>query len=74
MRPHEKEENIEQWITNRFGQRLYQTFFKTYTEKVWGISCRDIQSDWAAQRIKGLSLKSVLHDAILRGNKKQVRR
>jgi len=73
MQPHEKEENLEEWITNRFGQRLYQTFFKTYTEKVWGIACRDIQSDWAAQRIKGLTLKSVLYDAIFRGNNNQVK-
>jgi protoporphyrinogen oxidase len=73
LRPHEKEKNLEQWITNRFGRRLYQTFFKTYTEKVWGISCREIQSDWAAQRIRGLTLKSVLYDAIFRGSKNQLK-
>ncbi len=48
--------NLEDWVTNQFGARLYQTFFKTYTEKVWGTSCRNISADWAAQRIKGLSL------------------
>ncbi|MEB3260290.1 MAG: NAD(P)/FAD-dependent oxidoreductase [Cyanobacteriota bacterium] len=48
--------NLEDWVTNQFGSRLYQTFFKTYTEKVWGTSCRNISADWAAQRIKGLSL------------------
>ena len=68
MRPQEKEDTLEQWLTNRFGHRLYQTFFKTYTEKVWGMSCSHIQADWAAQRIKGLSLRSVLYDAVLRGN------
>jgi protoporphyrinogen oxidase len=66
--PHEKEDTLEQWITNRFGRRLYETFFKTYTEKVWGISCGSIQADWAAQRIKGLSLRSVLYDALVGRN------
>ena len=50
------EENFEQWATNRFGDRLYQIFFKTYTEKVWGIPCTEIRAEWAAQRIQGLSL------------------
>jgi protoporphyrinogen oxidase len=68
IRPHTREDTIEQWITHRFGERLYRTFFKTYTEKVWGISCSEIQSDWAAQRIKGLSLRRVLYDAISGGN------
>jgi protoporphyrinogen oxidase len=54
--PHPVEENFEQWVTNRFGQRLYQIFFKTYTEKVWGIPCTEIRAEWAAQRIQGLSL------------------
>lgn len=67
--PIKQEENLEQWVTNRFGQRLYQTFFRTYTEKVWGIPCSSIQADWAAQRIKGLSLKSVIYDALVRGSK-----
>ncbi len=67
--PIKQEENLEQWVTNRFGQRLYQTFFRTYTEKVWGIPCSSIQADWATQRIKGLSLKSVLCDALVRGRK-----
>jgi protoporphyrinogen oxidase len=69
MRPHAKEENFEQWVTNRFGRRLFRTFFETYTEKVWGISCKEIRADWAAQRIKGLSLKSVLYDALVPGNR-----
>ncbi len=58
------EDNFEQWVTNRFGGRLYQTFFKTYTEKVWGISCTQIRADWAAQRIKGLSLRKAVIDAL----------
>ncbi|QPN64789.1 NAD(P)/FAD-dependent oxidoreductase [Synechococcus sp. CBW1004] len=48
--------NFEDWMTRKFGGRLYRMFFKSYTEKVWGIPCRDISADWAAQRIKGLSL------------------
>jgi protoporphyrinogen oxidase len=68
IRPHTQEDNFEQWVTNRFGRRLFRTFFETYTEKVWGISCKEIQADWAAQRIKGLSLKSVLYDALVGGN------
>jgi protoporphyrinogen oxidase len=67
-RPHHQEDTIEEWITHRFGERLYRTFFKTYTEKVWGIPCSEIRSDWAAQRIKGLSLRRVLYDAISGGN------
>ena len=54
--PYPQEENLEEWVTNRFGRQLYQIFFKTYTEKVWGIPCTEIRSEWAAQRIKGLSL------------------
>jgi protoporphyrinogen oxidase len=63
-RPEPEEETFEQWVTNRFGQRLYETFFKTYTEKVWGIPCRQIKADWAAQRIKGLSLATALANAL----------
>jgi len=50
--PSAEEENFEQWVTNRFGRRLYEIFFKTYTEKVWGMPCTEIRADWAAQRIK----------------------
>ncbi len=59
-----EEETFEQWVTNRFGKRLYQTFFQTYTEKVWGIPCHRIRADWAAQRIKGLSLKTAVFNAL----------
>lgn len=57
--------NFEDWVTNQFGKRLFRTFFKTYTEKVWGMSCRDISADWAAQRIKGLSLGSAIKNALI---------
>ncbi len=58
--PHRREETFEQWVTNRFGRRLFETFFKTYTEKVWGISCSELKAEWAAQRIKDLSLFTAL--------------
>ena len=64
MKPLPREDTFEEWVTNRFGKRLYQTFFKTYTEKVWGIPCSEIQADWAAQRIKGLTLISALREAV----------
>lgn len=66
--PHREEENLEQWVTNRFGARLYQHFFKTYTEKVWGISCTEIRADWAAQRIKNLSLTKAVWNALTGAN------
>jgi protoporphyrinogen oxidase len=62
--PTPKEENLEEWVCNRFGKRLYQIFFKTYTEKVWGVPCTSIQAEWAAQRIKGLSLKTAVRNAL----------
>ena len=62
-RPYPVEENFEQWVTNRFGRRLYQAFFKTYTEKVWGIPCTEIRAEWAAQRIQGLSLARAVLNA-----------
>jgi len=63
--PHAEETNFEQWVANRFGERLYQIFFKTYTEKVWGIPCNEISADWAAQRIKNLSLREALRNALV---------
>src|SRR5437016_12728515 len=57
--------NFEDWVSNQFGKRLFNTFFKSYTEKVWGMSCREISADWAAQRIKGLSLGSAIKNALL---------
>lgn len=62
--PQPDENNFEQWVINRFGERLYRIFFKTYTEKVWGIACKEISADWAAQRIKNLSLKEAVRNAL----------
>ncbi|KKC33584.1 NAD(P)/FAD-dependent oxidoreductase [Devosia psychrophila] len=56
LRPYKNVVSFEQWVVNNFGRRLFQIFFKTYTEKVWGMDCNDISADWAAQRIKGLNL------------------
>jgi protoporphyrinogen oxidase len=64
--PEKSETTFEQWVTNRFGRRLYLTFFKTYTEKVWGIPCSEIMAEWAAQRIKGLSLLSAVKNALIK--------
>jgi protoporphyrinogen oxidase len=58
------EENFEQWVIRRFGARLYRTFFKAYTEKVWGIPCTEIRAEWAAQRIQGLSLWRAVRAAV----------
>src|SRR5262245_13614922 len=62
--PIHPEESFQDWVTNRFGDRLYRAFFKTYTEKVWGIPCTEIRADWAAQRIRGLSLARAVRHAI----------
>lgn len=60
--PIQPEITLEDFLINRFGNTLYKTFFKTYTEKVWGKNCSDLQAEWGHQRIKGLSLtKSILH-------------
>lgn len=64
--PYPQENTFEEWVSNRFGKRLFSIFFKTYTEKVWGIPCSSIQAEWAAQRIKGLSLKSAIINAVFK--------
>ena len=56
--------SFEDWVSNQFGRRLFGIFFKTYTEKVWGMSCKEISADWAAQRIKGLSLSTAIWNAL----------
>ncbi|HEY2713289.1 MAG TPA: NAD(P)/FAD-dependent oxidoreductase [Chthoniobacterales bacterium] len=56
--------NFEEWVSNQFGRRLFKTFFQSYTEKVWGMNCREISADWAAQRIKGLSLGGAIRNAL----------
>jgi protoporphyrinogen oxidase len=75
--PIKNPKNFEDWVTNQFGKRLFNIFFKTYTEKVWGTPCKEISADWAAQRIKGLSLSSAIKNAIFKpkntgGNKDKV--
>ncbi len=67
--PHPVEETFEHWVTNRFGKRLFETFFKTYTEKVWGIPCTELRAEWAAQRIQGLSLKTAVLNMFRRPDK-----
>ena len=57
--------SFQDWVTNEFGERLFDIFFKSYTEKVWGMSCREISADWAAQRIKGLNLATAVANALL---------
>ena len=63
-------DTLEAWITDRFGRVLFETFFKTYTEKLWGISCTELDADWAAQRIQGLTLWGAIRSALVgnRGN------
>jgi protoporphyrinogen oxidase len=62
------ERTFDAWVSNRFGRRLFEIFFKTYTEKVWGMPCSEISSAWAAQRIKNLDLKTAVSRALL-GNR-----
>jgi len=62
--PDKNPKSFHDWVANQFGERLFRIFFKTYTEKVWGMSCDEISADWAAQRIKGLSLSSALLAAL----------
>lgn len=69
LSPVKNPQNFEDWVTNQFGKRLFNIFFKTYTEKVWGIPCREISADWAAQRIKGLSLSSAIKNALIKPGK-----
>jgi protoporphyrinogen oxidase len=61
--PSAEERTLEQWVSNRFGRRLFEIFFKTYTEKVWGMPCSEISADWAAQRIKNLNLPKAIANA-----------
>ena len=66
-----KIDNFEDWVVDKFGRKLFNNFFKNYTEKVWGIDCKDIGSDWAAQRIKGLSLLTAVKFALFPNSKKR---
>lgn len=69
LAPERDERSFEAWVKNRFGSRLYEIFFKTYTEKVWGMPCSEISADWAAQRIKNLSLLEAVRAAWLGSGK-----
>ncbi len=69
LRPSAEAKSFEDWVAGRFGHRLYNIFFKTYTEKVWGIPCREISADWAAQRIKNLSLWEAVRNALFGSGK-----
>jgi protoporphyrinogen oxidase len=64
VRPPKDQSHFEGWVAARFGYRLYRIFFKTYTEKVWGMPATEIQADWAAQRIKNLSLGTAIRNAL----------
>ena len=73
VRPPKDQTNLEGWVAARFGFRLYRIFFKTYTEKVWGVPANTIQADWAAQRIKNLSLSKAVWNSILpKRNQKEI--
>lgn len=64
LKPIKDEKNLEDFLINRFGTELYNTFFKDYTEKVWGVPCEEIPADWGSQRIKGLSITKTLIHAV----------
>ena len=73
LRPPRDQSNYEAWLVARFGWRLYRTFFKTYTEKLWGMPVSEMPADWAAQRVKNLSLSSAIVNAVLpRRNQKDI--
>ena len=70
--PKKEEKNFEDWVSNRFGYGLYSIFFKSYTEKVWGIPCSELSADWAAQRISKLNLAKATLDALGFGRKNRL--
>jgi protoporphyrinogen oxidase len=71
--PSASEASLELWLTNRFGKRLYRIFFKNYSEKVWGMPCENISADWAAERIKGVSLSAAVRNALSGGRNNKVK-
>jgi protoporphyrinogen oxidase len=71
--PRRPERTLEDFLVNRFGAELYRTFFKDYTEKVWGVPCREITAEWGAQRIKGLSVREALRHACAADARKKER-
>jgi protoporphyrinogen oxidase len=66
LNPCPMEDTFEEWVCNRFGRKLFDIFFRTYTEKVWGLPCSEIRAEWAAQRIQGLSLPIAIKNALFR--------
>jgi len=73
IKPPKNQDTFEGWVASRFGWRLYRTFFKTYTEKVWGMDADEMPADWAAQRIKNLSLfKAVMNAVLPKRNQKEI--
>ncbi len=66
MAPSLPEDDLESWVSNRFGRRLFETFFEGYTEKVWGLPCKQIRSEWGEQRIRGLSLSAMFWNSVRR--------
>jgi protoporphyrinogen oxidase len=68
MRPGRTDETFEDWASRRFGRRLFEMFFRSYTEKVWGVPCAELRSEWGAQRLRGLSLRSAARNALLGDN------
>ncbi len=69
LNPTKQEGDFESWVTHRFGKRLFEIFFKTYSEKLWGISCKELDADFAAQRIKRLSLYGAIKNALIKDTK-----
>jgi protoporphyrinogen oxidase len=73
MKPSSTPKSFEDWVVNEFGERMFRIFFKTYSEKVWGLSCQELSADWAAQRIKGLTLSGAIKNALLPERKRKDR-
>lgn len=71
--PAQEGDSFESWMVRRFGRRLYENFFKTYTEKVWGIPCSELSSDWAEQRIQQLTLRQAIGRALFPAQKKAIK-
>ena len=74
LSPIENEKTLEDFLINRFGKELYRTFFKDYTEKVWGVTCNEITAEWGVQRIKGLSITKALIHALKNTYRKKINR
>jgi protoporphyrinogen oxidase len=71
--PYPEEKTFEQWVSNRFGKKLYSMFFKTYSEKLWGIPCSTLGAEFSAQRIKGLSLASAIKNALFKPKNNKIK-